>query len=316
MPYRVLYCTDGPCRGRRIIRGELGVRLGTLALLVTITIVIMILSWRPVSAKPISILAIGQSNMVGRFGPSDGSSPPSEAARAWDYKADKWTKAVLGKRPFWPAKGAPGAAGNLAYTFAQLLAKKCGGPVYLVILASGGKRIEYFLPEDVLAEHGWTNKKESRQFGSSLADEIMDEAGDAKRALSDIGAVSYNVLLVHQGESNSAGNGDLYAVYAQKAQALLKALRRSGVINEDTVSIFGEISRGYARSAEQRAALRKIQGIGVVPWDGIETFDKLAGNHNRHATGRGLNELGHRYFDTYMRLVSGACPGTTTRSAE
>lgn len=262
-------------------------------------------------AQSINVLAIGQSNMQGRFGPATYTDADPNI-RVWNFNTEKWQTAKLGVSPFFVSRGEKTPANNLAYVFARELSDKCSLKVNLTILAAFGKRIEYFLPIDVLARHGWKNTERSGVFGDSLADEIFSPRGTASKALRALNAWRYDAVLIHQGEANFDSAGDDANTYAQKLGALLTELTRRGLTNHDTPTLIGTIDWRYAKSKQDAKAISSLASghIGAVNWSGIETYPETTGTGMRwHATGNGLQELGDRYFDAYWNLIGKTCPG-------
>ena len=258
---------------------------------------------------PFRVLAIGQSNMEGRFGPA--AAPSDSAARifAWNWSVEEWAPAVLGSIPFRPLFAGSGAANNLSYVFANEISQECDIDVYTVLLASGGKRIEYFLPNFVLRDNGWENNQSDSRFGNSLADEIMGQDGTAAVALRSSGGGVFDAVLIHQGEANNLDIIEEPGVYQAQIRALISELRRRRLVGDDTAIIVGGINPGYPGGEAHQLAINELrhEGIGVVSWQGVEDVGDIIGDNNQHATGRGLTELGIRYFEEFMRL-SGDCP--------
>lgn len=223
-----------------------------------VTFLLALAATVPASASPLNVLAFGQSNMEGFFGPAVGYDSPDERIRVWDWRQDKWRLAKLGVAPFHRAKGSSEPANNLAYVFARLLAQQCDVGVNLTFLAAGGMRIEYFMPPELLAERGWVNTQESKAFGTSLSDELLSPAGDAAMALRATGAYRYDAVLIHQGEANSLKDGDTAEVYAGKLRALLAEMTWRGLIDPRTPVILGTINGAYPRARDHARAVESL----------------------------------------------------------
>lgn len=144
----------------------------------TIFVVLAVLSSSPAVATTINVLAFGQSNMEGRFGPAVGYKDPDPRIRVWNWKNNEWQIAELGVFPFWKARGLLEPANNLAYVFAKRLVDECSVNVDLTLLTSGGMRLEYFLPLYVIRKHGWSNRQATAHFGPTLSDDLLEEQGD------------------------------------------------------------------------------------------------------------------------------------------
>lgn len=257
----------------------------------------------------VRVLAIGQSNIEGRYGPAISPYDLENELRAWNWSQDIWVPAELGSLPFAGVVRIKDPANNLAYVFAGKLAMHCQVDVDTVLLASGGKRIEYFLPNYVLEANGWVNEQNAPPFGASLADEILGSTGDAALALQTSEGLAYDVVLVHQGEANNEDILENAEPYLAKLRALVAELRLRKLVSEDTPILFGGINPDYRGGEAHRIAIEQLanEGLGVVDWRGIEDVRSVSGESNNHATGNGLTELGLRYFEEYMRLVRD-CP--------
>lgn len=255
------------------------------------------------NALPFSILVIGQSNAMGRYGPV--SAPVREDVQAWDWKQQAFVPAQLGVIPFWPVPKVGGPAGNLAYTLACAIADQRQEPATVALFASDGQRIEYFLPSDVLAQHGWTNApKLCRHFGASMAPYLYGSESSAHLCLQAAGKSAYDLIAVHQGEAQVSSPVDSAELILEKYRALIAALRRDHLASPSTQIIFGRISPGYANEGNHAAALRQLshEGIAVAEWRGIEDMAAIGVPGNRHASGAGLGQLGMRFFEQWQAL--------------
>lgn len=254
---------------------------------------------------PIAVLAIGQSNMVGRYGPAE--TVMANSVKVWT--GSEWVAAVLGQPPFMRDRVTNGVANNLSFVFAEQLAEASQCEVRLVLLASDGKRIEYFLPNFILERNDWENHQESTRFGGSLAEEIFGTNGTAATALDDINISHFDVVLVHQGEANFAPQAEYPWVYENKVIALLEEMVRRDIVSNSTQFLFGHINPDYYFSREHRIALESLEyeNLSVIEWAGIEDVGSVDGNGDPHATGRGLQALGERYYETFQRHSSPSC---------
>lgn len=252
------------------------------------------------------ILAIGQSNIEGGFGPALPAPAHDKAVRAYNLKTMQWTPAQLGVSPFRNIVRSKAPAHNFVFEFAHQYASQCADDADLVLLASGGKRIEFFLPGEVLAANGWTNEQTDPLFGASLSEHIFGAEGAARAALKAAGHEAYGVVLIHQGEANFAQAPiDTLEDYKSKLRLLLSGLQQRALIREDTPVILGEINPTYLGAATHKQALASLvdRRICVVTWDGgVEDVKAVTGDNNPHATGRGLSELGKRYFKAFIAM--------------
>lgn len=255
--------------------------------------------------EPIAVLAIGQSNMVGRYGPAE--TVMADSVKVWT--SSDWVTAVLGQPPFMRDRDTNGVANNLAFVFAEQLAEASQCEVRLVLLASDGKRIEYFLPNFILDENDWENHQESTRFGVSLAEEIFGTHGTAATALDDINASHFDVVLVHQGEANFAPQAEYPWVYQDKVVSLLDELVRRDVVSDSTQFLLGHINPDYYFSREHRTALESLEyeNLSVIEWAGIEDVGSVEGTGDAHATGIGLQVLGERYYESFQRHSNPNC---------
>lgn len=263
-------------------------------------------------AATINILAFGQSNMAGRFGPAPNYSGPDPNIRVWNWQTKKLEPAQLGVFPFWTDRNGNGPANNLAYVFGQNLVKTCKVEVNLTYLATDGAKLEYFLPNDVLKKNSWSNGQTKMYFGPSLADELLSSNSQTRSALIAAGATTYDIVLIHQGEANSLRDGDTAAVYEKKLKAMINELVTRRFVRRDTKFVLGTINPLYPKADEHKKAVLSLQAptVAIASWDGIETFDTPKVVGDRHATGNGLQTLGERYFEKYLYLEGGRCPAS------
>ncbi len=252
----------------------------------------------------LTVLAVGQSNMAGFYGPA--LAPPShdQVVRAWDWHSAKWVTATLGRRPFRSAIGG-GPAHNLAYEAAQQLAAQAKINVDVALFASNNKRVEYFLPNSVLRARGWANNQTDRDFGTSLSDEILGYSGSGRQALDACDCPCFDVVLDHQGEANA---GDTAQEFAAKKIAFISELRTRRLIRSDAQIILGCINPSYGAWAVTHAnALQLIAAndahVHVVRWEGVEDVRSITGEDNHHATGKGLAQLGRAYAGLAIDVI-------------
>lgn len=249
--------------------------------------------------EPIAVLAIGQSNMLGKYGPA--GHIISDRVQVWVDRS--WRRAVLGEPPFQRDRTNNEAANNLAFVFATKLAEHEQRDVRLVLLASDGKRIEFFLPNTVLRRNEWENNQRSRSFGTSLADEIFGVSGAATTCLHDLGKSHFDIVLIHQGEANFAPVAEYPWVYRDKVKALIQEFHQRKLTAGSTQFILGHINPRYHFAREHRAALLPLSGenVMVAEWEGVEDVGSVANSQDAHATGRGLQTLGQLYFEAYLK---------------
>jgi len=260
---------------------------------------------------PFTILAIGQSNMEGRYGSDLDDELVEGDVFAWNSYSQKFEFATLGVPPFGGnAGGFGGKANNLALRFGIRVHENTGRPVRILLFAVGGKRIEYFLPTDVLVENELTyeDNKPHRRFGGSLGDEIFGEQNEISIALSAIEHKHVDVVLVHQGEANVVV-GDSTESLINKYSIFVEELFNMSYTQKSTPIIFGEINSRYPNAQNQRDAIRELSlkhpSVSFVRWDGIDEVGEIEGRsgYNSHASGLGLQQLGDRYFEVFRKLT-------------
>jgi len=261
---------------------------------------------------PFIILAIGQSNMEGRYGSDLDDELVKGDVFAWNFKSQKFEFAKLGVPPFGGnAGGFGGKANNLALRFGIRVHEDTGRPVRILLFAVGGKRIEYFLPTDILVENDlvYDDNKPHSRFGGSLGDEIFGEENEISKALLTIGKRHVDVVLVHQGEANVVV-GDSTESLINKYSIFLEELGNMDYTRKSTPVIFGEINSRYPNAQNQRDAIRTLSVnypfVSFVQWDGIDEVGKIEGRpgYNNHASGLGLQQLGDRYFKVFQNEVN------------
>lgn len=243
----------------------------------------------------VAVLAWGQSNMEGAYGPSPSSGVYSPTIRAWSLASNAFETATLGASPFRIGSPTPN---NLAFVFCKELARHIETAVDLVLIAAGGMKIEHFMPNTVLSANGWTNSQTSI-FGASAADELMGTGGVALNALGSLGKSAFDVVIMHQGEANV----DSASVYLAKLEAQYAEMANRGLLTlGQTPIVMGYINPSYSNAADHGAAVASFVSAhskcGSVPWSGIQTV----GGGNNHATGLGLEQLGVRYFNAFSAL--------------
>lgn len=248
---------------------------------------------------------------MGRYGPVV-APPPRDDVRAWDWKQRMFVPAQLGVLPFWPVPKVGGPAANLGYTLACAIADRLRTPVTINLLASDGRRIEYFLPAEVLAARGWVNKqKPCRHFGPSMALHLFGEDSSARLCLQAAGKSAYDLIAVHQGEAQVSNPVDSAEDILEKYRALIAALRDNDLASPSTEILFGRISPKYKFEGNHAAALEALEkdGIASAEWRDIEDLDAIGVSGDAHASGAGLTQLGMRYFEQWCARRTGGARG-------
>lgn len=270
------------------------------------------------SLAAVHILAVGQSNMEGRFGPAPNTTADPRI-QLWDWYKREFNTAELGEFPFYPDPKIGEPANNLVFAFARRLVEKCDTNIYITLIAAGSMKIEFFIPQPILDSHSWKNTQYWRFFDQSASDELFSPTGTAIAALQASGGNRYDILLMHQGEANFAQEGDIDSAgqYAGKVKTFIQALTSRGLLRRESLSILGTINAKYPGAQSQHQAVMSLQTptTGVATWEGIEVFDTPGVPGDRHATGSGLEELGSRYFDTYWRMSGGTCPDNSVATS-
>lgn len=245
---------------------------------------------------------IGQSGAAGTKGPQPTNIQPTSRVKAWDLNINSWVDATLGQNPFYPAYTGV-IPNNIGYVFCMELAALFNEDVRLVLIASDGKKIEYFLPNYVLSANGWSNTQTSPQFGSSAAPALMGSTGAAKQAMASLGKSCFDVILMDQGEANAVA-GDSSAAYLSKLGFLFDELDSRGIINYATTEILlGHINSAYPNSANHAQAIEDFASTHTRCRTVSSTGLTTVGGGDLHADTWGLTKKGRRNFNEYMQLI-------------
>lgn len=250
--------------------------------------------------RSLAVLAIGQSNMEGNYGPPPARlRKPDRREQVWNFWSHSFTPSRLGQRPFWMTPDGP--ANCPAFVFCRHLSRRRNVFSNLVLLTSVGKKLEFFLPESVLDHRGWTNGQTCSRHGETLATALFSLSGHARQALRALNRSAYDIILIHQGEGNfTNGMMDDEETYFRKISAFLEELTRNGLRDRSTLVVLGKISSAYVGSDAHARALDRLKAetVAIVEWSGIPAV----GGRDLHASPAGLTMLGERYFDQYMAL--------------
>ncbi len=228
-----------------------------------------------------SILMIGQSNMAGRG--DIGDVPKINNDSCFMLRNGRWQKMhepINPDRPIFESKYKSGI--GLAASFADDLNKETGLPIGLIPCADGGTSIEEWQKGDLLFDHA-----------------VM-QAGLAKRTSHLSG------IIWHQGENNCISEEKLEN-YRERFIKFVADMREALGMG-DIPFVAGELSLELApestfsdRPIRFNALLHELEGVipnfTVVSSEGLP----MRGD-GLHFSAAGQRELGHRYFNAFMKL--------------
>lgn len=248
--------------------------------------------------RKVAVLAWGQSNMVGARAAVNQDTTTDRLDRfyAMDITNDSTGVFVLADLHNDPFTGSSinmpdTVANNLAYHFCRNYAEVHDVDVYLLLIASSGKNIEYFLQDTTNTDNGWIPTT-TPTFADRMRKLSM-------RFLDSLGIDKYTAIIGHQGESNFSSIDD--TEYSDKVEALITELWSFGVIDTgQTAIVMGEVSILNARHDEHLRELQEVESrhknFAIAGSKGLTQAD------NTHFDGLGLTEMGHRYFNAFRDI--------------
>jgi|GEM_PF-4430327 len=225
--------------------------------------------------KIFTILAMGQSNMVGRYAGGDATTNPD--VYAWD--GSNWVVATLGVAPFYTITA---NANNIAHSFARKYQQQYGGEVRIILSAQSAQPIAEWV-------------------GSGTASTMY---ADAMAQIAASGTTKIDAILWHQGEQDRDLNGGSAVQYQADLNTLLTQLRAEPTIGKTVPFIAGALLDEGSNSWDDRNdVLTTLNGDADI-WTGTASGADLASIGDEiHYNGTSLHVLGsERYFEVYESL--------------
>lgn len=245
------------------------------------------------AGAPITIVAAGQSNMIGWTGANNGPFFDMAGVQIWDtvqgWRGTDAEPVNLSAREYaiYSVLSTPGTVGggrnNPAVTFAWRLRRETGRPVRILFFASGYRSITSWIGLG----------RESEDF----------QAVNLALAAAGVGQVDY--VLWQQGEADAAGASGAYTAALGTLRQQLRAERWWGA---DSVMLIGKPAQGWDQTAKRDYLNAEIEAfatlghadVGVASSTGyLEDYHypSVTGD-TANLTGRSLFSMGYyNYFD-------------------
>jgi len=246
------------------------------------------------SSRIFTILAMGQSNMVGRDNTFSDTYDVNRKISAWDANAGAWVSAEVGQEPF--LEGTTTNSTNMALEIARKLEQERGhlyDEIRIVLSAQGATSINQWV-------------------GSGTASTMY---ADAMTQLTNAGVGFVDLILWHQGEADQNGSGtgyDTQATYLAGLDALIAQLRAEPNIGRNVPFIAGELLQGGAMSDRNDAISTLFSNADE--WTGVATSQGVGDTgDNIHFNTTGLKLMGQeRYWEAYLKLPYNSAGMATT----
>jgi hypothetical protein len=230
-------------------------------------------NWSGGSGPVFTIVAMGQSNMVG-FSGSGGDKATDSRVTAWNGSA--WVTANLSNTPFSSNNN------NIAFHFAKQIAEKQNRNVRIILEAENGQPIS-----------GWVPASASHYVGM-------------KNQISASGTTKVDVVLWHQGESDFNRS---YAAYGADLQSLVTQLRGEAAISVTTPIVMGELLAGGVYSYQNHVYERITDYVADSFVNVAKAKFLPSCGSNVHFSGDSLVVLGRLRYYTAMQTMTGMAPG-------
>lgn len=224
----------------------------------------------PLSEKPLYILGMGQSNLLGR-GTGGGDLETSELVKVWNVTNQDWETWDLTANPA-QATGATVGANCFTFHAAKRLSLKLNRKVRVIIAAAGGRPISDWVP---------TSGSEWQRMLTQTA---------------NAGIAEYDAVFWHQGENDHARTNADYKTDFEAFIAQVRAyaptsnapLLAGQLLNNGTTD-----NQNGVYSIEAMAEFQD-ENVWLVPAKNLQ-HDSLT-TASAHFSGWSLRELGRRYF--------------------
>jgi hypothetical protein len=244
----------------------------------------------------LSVLALGQSNMRGAFGATNGDKAIPVEMKVWNnddgayggsFQDCEWGRYPLNKR-----EGDGPWVNNMALSFCRRMTAQRDVTAHLMMVAKPAHPIESFIRRETREARGW----EIPEGKTNLAPFVFHPDQGARLALSSLGQSGFDAILWHQGEENA----DLTAnQYAKRFKALRSDWIETGIAGPGTIIIAGALYEGHGFHATHRAAMLSVcadcPDVRFAESTGLNALaDEV------HFTGSALVTMGQRMADQYL----------------
>ena len=250
---------------------------------------------------PISILFIGQSNMIGNIDAVGGDLTMPDGSLIWnsvgtagaDIDGTQFIRPRIGTFPFNRFSTTFGSyATTIPMCVLREMQQRSDRPVYSITVAAIGHAVEAFIPEATRIANGWTVPGGN----TDLAEHLFTNSANMLAAIPQ-GSGSFDYVFFHQGEQNF-GAGDTVREYRDKVTALFDDLVDAGHVDANkTRIVFGAISRLNSKYMEHKGALgnrinRFYAHVGMADSAGLPMQAD-----NVHFTAEGYEAMARRMID-------------------
>lgn len=259
--------------------------------------------------SPITIVAAGQSNMVGWTGANNGPLFSMSSVSIWDRGTQTFRNADLSSNTYVvysgdgnPANYIGGGRNNLAVAFAYRLSRETGRSVRIIFNATGARNSSFWVG----------NGRNSTDWLALLSD------------ISASGVTNIDYFLWQQGEEDAITNKTV-GVYTAVLDKLRTQAMAESWWKDDTALLIGKPSQQWADTASRDYLVSEIdafsnivyRNVGIAqqgsPFFRDSVYPGVTGDLI-HFTGRSLYSLG--YYNYWQAVPSWKAPDKKDFSEE
>lgn len=249
-------------------------------------------------SEPIYIVALGEANLTGASASTTGDKTVESGVYIWngdfETEGDDYAQAAFGTAPF--NQGADPWANNLLIHAANDLKTSTGRDVYLLMIADGSKELECFIKPATNTANSWSSSDDFTEF-------MYPQIRTAAQAIPGRNTLWPDVLLIQQGEANSA---DTAAEYAAKLVAMVADMKKEDLFHPTlTQMTAGGLAPGHAFLATHQTAVTTA-ATSIPSLSYVATTSLSDVGDGVHFTGASLVTLGERHAAAVSLASAGA----------
>ena len=238
-------------------------------------------------SEPIYIVALGEANLRGNSASTTGDKTVESGVYIWngdfETEGDDYAQAAFGTAPF--NQGSDPWANNLLIHAANDLKTSTGRDVYLLMIADGSKELECFIKPATNTANSWSSSDDFTEF-------MYPQIRTAAQAIPGRNTLWPDVLLIQQGEANSA---DTAAEYAAKLVAMVADMKKEDLFHPTlTQMTAGGLVPGHAFLATHQTAVTTA-ATSIPSLSYVATTSLSDVGDGVHFTGASLVTLGERH---------------------
>jgi hypothetical protein len=238
-------------------------------------------------SEPVFMVMLAGSNGGTDASATTGSKTVESGVYSWnggyDTHGDTWAEAEFGTYPL--NEGSDPWVNSPVLHAANAIKTTTGRDVYFMVVMEAGAELENFIKPGINTANGWTASTDFTEY-------MFPDIRTAAQAIPGRNTLCPDVILVQQGEANSA---DTAAVYAAKLLAVVEGFKKEDLFHPELTQVtVGGLAPGHAFLAtHQTAVTTAAASVDTISYVATTSLTDVGDGVN--FTGASLVTLGERH---------------------